>query len=282
MYNAFDRDFANAGSASFKTLNAQELYRAAPSVFASEASSRMSDRYLFVPTIEAVEALAREGFLPVKASEARTRIDANKGYTRHVIRFRHVDVKPEVGGVLPEVVLMNSHNGSSCYQLSAGLFRLVCANGLVVADSMIDTVRCRHSAGAIDDVIEGTYRILSDVPKAFEQVEQFSRIELTQPQQVAFARAAIQLKWPLEEDGTSQAPIEATDVLRSRRFADNSNDLFTTFNRVQENMIKGGVPGRTRTNRRTSTRAVTAPGENVKLNKALWSLQEEMARLIAG
>ena len=96
---------------------------------------------------------------------------------------------------------------------------------------------------------------------------------LGQDEQQAFAKAALQLRWG------DDAPINTNRLLAAHRHEDVKGDLWTTFNRVQENMLKGGVPGRSSTGRRTTTRAVGGVNENVKLNKALWTLADSMAAL---
>lgn len=77
------------------------------------------------------------------------------------------------------------------------------------------------------------------------------------------------------------APITEDQLLTARRFDDRPNDIWTTLSRVQENMIKGGLQGRSQSGRRTMTRAVTGIDENVKINRALWVLAEEMRKLKA-
>jgi hypothetical protein len=60
----------------------------------------------------------------------------HSGFQRHMVRFQRRDVVAEVGDYAPEVILLNSHDRSSGYQLHAGLFRFVCRNGMMVAHSL--------------------------------------------------------------------------------------------------------------------------------------------------
>ena len=136
----------------------------------------MSTRYTFIPTSQVVTALRKEGWQPVRAFESRVRDEEKKGYQKHMVRFRHVDALAGdapmvVGDTHPEMVLLNGHDGSSSYQIHAGLFRLVCSNGMVVADATIEKVCTRHSGDIINQVIEGTYQVIEAAPKAIAQVE---------------------------------------------------------------------------------------------------------------
>lgn len=256
-----------------RPLENYEIQRLAPSVFADTAAPGRSHRYTFIPTSHAVDALRNEGFLPVYAGEARSRKPENFGYTRHVVRFHRQD---GFGAeVAPEIVLLNSHDGTSSYQLSAGIFRLVCSNGLIVADSTFETIRTRHSGNVVDDVIEGAYRVIENSELIGSRVEEFRSVVLTEHQQQAYANSALQLRW---DDGA--APIRAEQLLNLRRFADRPNDAWTVYNRVQENLIKGGLRGRNANGGRTTTRAVNSVSENVRLNKALWTLTEALVDLV--
>ncbi len=261
---------------SFHPLNNSDLARIVPSIVATQASSKMSERYSFVPTIEVVDALRSQGWMPVKAMECRVRTDAKRGFQKHMLRFRHGDQTMAVGDSLPELVLVNSHDGSSAYQLHAGLFRLVCSNGLVVADGTFSKISVKHMGFHKDQIIDASFKVLSEVPKLAESVDGMRSLLLTSGEQEAFAKASIVAKY-----GDKPAPIDAGDLLRARRYEDSSKrDLWTTMNTVQENLTKGGVRGRNpNTMRRTTTREIRGIDESVSVNKALWRLAEEMKAL---
>lgn len=262
-------------------LDNSQLMKFAPSIFAAEPYHKMSAKYGFVPTIEVIERLRKEGFLPFKAMEARTRIDDKRGFLKHLIRLRHVDTQAMVGGLFPEIVLVNSHDGASAYQMHAGIFRLVCSNGMIVADSTFEKLSIRHSGTVWEEAINNAMTIGQELPRIEDQVQQFSSIELTKSEQGVFAAAALELRWPKNEDNKETAPITVEQLLRPRRYEDNKNDLFTTMNRCQESLIKGGIKGKGATNRRMTTRAVTGVDGDIRLNKAIWSLTERMAKLKA-
>lgn len=243
----------------------------APSVMADAAHESRGERYSFIPTIEVIDALRGEGFEPYEIRQTRVRDAGKREHTKHMVRMRHasqISTKDEV----PEIILLNSHDGSSSYQIMSGVFRFVCSNGLIAGD-MFNNVRVRHSGNVVDDVIEGATRVLEDAKQIGYRIEDYKGIELGQDEQRAFATAAMQLRWG------DDAPVTANRLLAAHRREDIKGDLWTTFNRVQENMLKGGIPGHSSTGRRTRTRAVGGVNENVKLNKALWTLADSMAAL---
>jgi hypothetical protein len=255
-------------------LSNDQIARYAPSVLAQEAHESRGDRYTFIPTIEVLDGLRREGFQPFEVRQTRVRDQGRREHTKHLVRLRHessITSQDEV----PEIILLNSHDGTSSYQLLSGFFRFVCSNGLIAGDVCND-IRVRHSGNVVDDVIEGAVRVLDNVEEIAGRIDTYKSITLAPQEQQVFANAALQLRWD------EKAPVEADQVLRTRRWADNKGDLWTVFNRVQENLLKGGLSARTTTGRRTSTRAVGGVNENVKLNRALWSLADGLAQLKQG
>jgi hypothetical protein len=264
-------------------LSNETLFNRAPSIFAESAKHDRSERYTQIPTIQVVEALRSEGWMPVFANETKVRDIESRGFGKHMLRFRHSD---DIGRTINladrfnEIVLLNSHDGTSSYQLNAGIFRLACANGMVVSDSMLETQRIRHKGDIVNNVIEGVYSIVDSLPEVNDKIDQYKSIMLNHQEQSILAKTAIALKW--EED---KAPVGESQILRVRRNEDNHGDLWTTFNRIQENVLKGGLRGYTiddnGRHRRTTTREVKAVSENVRLNKALWMLADEMAKIKA-
>jgi hypothetical protein len=266
--------YANKGATGFRAdrpITDEEIQRYAPSVMASQAHESRSARYGYCSTKDVLDGLRSNGFQPYQVVQTRCRDEGKKEFTKHLVRLRHASAV--AGTEVPEIVMINSHDGTSSYQLMSGVFRMICENGLIAGDIGND-IKVRHNAHVVDNVIEGCTRILDDVQLTMSHVEQFKSILLSKDEQRVFANSALQLKY---DEGTS--PIEAADLLDVRRRGDWSNDLWTVFNRAQESLIRGGVRGLNANGRRISTRAVTGVNENVRLNKALWTLAEQMAAL---
>ena len=271
-YNTSSNQFAFRAN---EPLTNDQIARYAPSVLAEEAHESRGERYAFIPTIHVLEGLRKEGFQPFEVRQTKCRDEGKRDFTKHLIRLRHADAITSQGEV-PEIVLLNSHDGTSSYQLLAGLFRFVCSNGLIAGDICND-IRVRHSGRVVDDVIEGSYRVLDNIKLVQDRVEQYRAIDLAPEEQNAFAQSAALLRW--DED---KVPVDAERILAVRRWEDRKTDLWTTFNRAQENLLNGGLRGRTTTGKRTTTRAVGGVNENVKLNRALWTLADSLARFKAG
>ncbi len=260
-------------------IEIDHLRKVVPSIFATEAHSSRSDRFAPVPTIDVLAGLQREGFEVFHAVQARTRDAGRAEFTKHMLRLRHRGIENGAGQAF-EIVLVNANDGTSAYQMIPGFFRMVCANGMICGDTFGE-VKVRHSGRAIDDVVEGAYRVLDDAPRVTDQVSRFRSINLNEGERLALATAAHELRFEAREG--SQVPIAADRLLHTRRTEDRQSDLWTAFNVVQENVIRGGLTGFVRDGnnrqRRATTREVGGIDQSRALNRALWTLTERMAEL---
>lgn len=265
-------------------MTLDQVRAVAPSVFAEEAHDSRSERYAYIATAEILRGLSREGFEVYSAQQSKTRHEDRKEHTKHRLRLRHRSMQAlAVGDSAPEIVLINSHDGSSSYQMMGGMYRLACNNGLMVPDGVCQTVKVQHTGKILDRVTEGAFEVLDGLTRVIESRDTMRALTLNTGEQRAFAAAAAMLRFePAEGAGL---PVTPEQVNRARRTADQAPDLWTTFNRVQENVIRGGMRGQTvdAHGRRQlrAVRAVTGIDQDVKLNRALWTLAEEMRKLKA-
>ncbi|SDE09520.1 DUF932 domain-containing protein [Paraburkholderia lycopersici] len=247
----------------------------APSIFADAAHDSRSDRYSYIPTSVVLDELRGEGFQPFMVCQTRVRHDDRREFTKHMIRMRHASQID--GGEANEIILLNSHDGTSSYQMLAGMFRFVCQNGLVCGDTVAD-VRVPHKGNVAEQVIEGAYAVLHGFGQALASRDAMQAITLDDGETEVFARAALALKY---DDPTRPAPVTEAQILAPKRSADARADLWSVMNRVQENLIKGGLASRAANGRRQQTRPVQGIDQNVRLNRALWLLADGMRQLKA-
>ncbi len=257
-------------------LSDDKLRQVAPSIFAEAAHDSRSERYTYIPTSTVLAGLRKEGFEPFMVCQTRVRDEGKRDFTKHMLRMRHATQINDAEA--NEVILLNSHDGTSSYQMLAGMFRFACSNGLVFGDTMAD-VRVRHKGQIVDEVIDGAFEVLDGFKLVRESRDAMQGVELAPEEAAIFARSALALKY--EPDPTKPEPITEQQILAPRRVSDLKPDLWSTFNRVQENLVRGGIPARTSNGRRQRTRAVEGIDQGVKVNRALWLLAEEMRRLKA-
>jgi hypothetical protein len=116
--------------------------------------------------------MRENGWVPVRAQEQSIRTEARRGFQKHVVRFARVEHLQtwEKNQVRPEVVLVNSHDKSSAYQLHCGLFRLVCTNGMVVSDGTFQRISIKHSGFNPESVIEASVDVTNALHVAPEEL----------------------------------------------------------------------------------------------------------------
>ena len=263
-------------------LTDDQLRRFAPSVFAEAAHESRSEKYAYIPTAIILAGLRKEGFEPVSVRQSRTRDETRREFTKHMIRMRHQSLRDlKLDDTFPEIVLVNSHDGTSAYQVMGGLFRLACLNGMVVSEGQCQTIKVPHKGNIMERVIEGSYRVLEHSANALQAAGDWRGIDLNRDEQMAFAEAAHVLRFA-DAEGNVSTPIQPAQLLEVRRSADRGNDLWRVFNRTQEAVTRGGLSAvNPETRRRTTTKEVKAIDNDIRLNRALFVLSERMAALKA-
>jgi len=281
MLNYFNRNHA-------VELTSDQIRHYAPSVFATEAHESRSDRFAPIPTMAVLNELKREGFVVVSAQQSRAKDETKKNFTKHMLRLRHVSDLENTGrdrmkDSHGEIILKNANDGSSTYQLMAGIYRLVCSNGMIGWSPLFDKVNVRHSGNLkkiADNVIEGTYRVLDETQNLLSVRDSWSNIQLSQDDQMALAESAHVVRFG-DSEGKTDTPITPRHLLVTRRVADKGDDLWSTFNRIQENAMKGGLTAYNNNTRRMSTtREVKNIDNDVKINRALWQLADYFAKQV--
>jgi len=257
-------------------LTDDQIHRVAPSIFADAPHESRSQRYAYIPTAAVLAELRKEGFQPFMVTQTRVRDEGKREHTKHMLRLRHAS---QINGAeANEIVLLNSHDGTSSYQMLAGMFRFVCSNGLVCGDTVAD-VRVPHKGDVSGHVIEGAYEVLRGFDRVKDSRDAMRAITLHDSEAEVIARSALALKY--DPTDNKPAPITESQILMPRRFDDRRPDLWSVFNRTQENLTKGGLHGRSANGRRQQTRPVQVIDSDVRLNRALWMLADGLRQLKA-
>lgn len=256
-----------------KPLSNDDLLRIAPAIGAETPIKEVSEKYSFVSTLDVINLLRGEGWVPVQAKQASVRIEERDGYQKHMIRFQRNDLIITPAERV-DLVLFNSHDRGCAFNLIASIWRKVCSNGLMISSDLLNFSH-RHIGFDDNAFLGSAKKIVSGASLIADQVDNLKAIELSPDERGVYALAALQSVYT-EID---KAPVAPYQLLNERRFDDKGKDLWTTFNVVQENLMKGGLNGKTSKGKTRKTRAVKSVDKDIKLNKALWLLTEEMAKL---
>jgi kynureninase len=170
--------------------------------------------------------------------------------------------------------LFNSHDRSKSFTISAGIFRFVCSNGLVVAENVFESYKIKHIGERDNDVAAAVASITAIKPKLMQKIKRLESIELSPFEKESFAQSAIPLRF---ED---HLEVDSSDLLVPHRSEDGKDDLYTVMNVIQENLLRGNVSGVNKeTHRRFTSREITSIAKDVSINQGLWDIAERIASI---
>lgn len=246
----------------------------APAAFAtSPAPTIKSAKYQFTPTNEVIDHMADLGFQLTGIRQSKSSVPLRKNFGIHIARFQHPDlyIKNPEGAIeaRPEVVMINSHDGTRQVQFEMGLFRLVCENGLIVKTQDFGGFKERHTKYDFNTLKSMMDEKISSLKPVVGKISSWAEKLMTDKERFQFAIEALALR--MGEDRKPEH-YEILEILNPKRSADASKSLWHTFNVVQENLIKGGFQMNER-----QARAITNPVEDFKINQDLWQLADVYA-----
>jgi len=220
----------------FKSLN--ELKEIAPSIFTTKGAENTSEKYSHIPTDRLIKDMEILGWGVVDAKEVKAR--KNVGYQKHLVVFRNPDVV--INGqnddtVFPQILLTNSHDGKNAFTFTAGLFRMVCENGLVISTNEFEKVSIRHMGYDFDELQKQINEMVEKLPLTVESMNKMINTKLSQEAIINFAKDMLAVRFPEEE--LNRITIDMNEFVTPVRDEDKGDDLWSIFNVVQEKIIEG-------------------------------------------
>jgi hypothetical protein len=258
-------------TAPVSALSIATLRKQVPAAFHSTPASTVSEKYQFIDSAELIKSLQAEGFVPVRAQQNRARTAEDALTTRHMLRFRKSDAKPVLNEVFPEVGFVNGHNGNVKFEMFGGLYRLVCSNGMVAGRNQM-FAETRH-LGDVGSVVGKAHSIITEMGEMARRVDAFKGVKVTKATAAEFAKYAAEIAFGAEHQLTK----EPSGLLVARRKEDEGMDLWRVFNRVQENIIRGGIDYQSANGRAVQTKGITRVKRDTEVNAALWDLAVALA-----
>jgi len=247
----------------FKTV--QELKELAPSIFTAKPSDEVSKHYSHIPTDRLIKDMEVLGWGVVDAKEVKARTNKTIGFQKHLVVFRNPDIvinqlpegvtksdssptgyrnedgtfakKSAIDTVFPQILLTNSHDGKNAFTFTAGLFRMVCENGLVISTNEFEKVSIRHMGYDFDELQKQINEMVEKLPLTVESMNKMIDTKLSQEAILDFAKDMLAVRFPEEE--LNRITIDMDDFVTPIRDEDKGNDLWSVFNVVQEKIIEG-------------------------------------------
>lgn len=245
-------------------LRSLELLPVAP-------SPDLSDRYMFIDTRRVINDMRDLGFevAAFRRPKFRTRAGA---FSLHEVDFRRPADMVANKAEAPRVLFMNSYDGSRRAQIVSGIIRFACSNGLIIGDIM-DNQKFLHLGDYEEQLLEQIKASGENAEKAFGSIDRFKQIQVSDKAALELAKKARSLRY----DEKVTLDVDPLTLIQPRRREDNRKDLWTRWNVLQENLLKGGIPGKDTSGNIRVTRPLAQIQKSNDLNRNLWTLLEEFA-----
>jgi hypothetical protein len=270
-------------------LTNERIQQLAPAVFSSTKADGLSERYASLNTAQLLPVLADFGYFPMQAAQKKSR-KGEAQHSSHMLSFaKTYHTQDIIGDVRPEIILYNSHDGSSSVRLFAGCFRFICSNGIVAGDGFQS--RMYHNAKAINGFEDMLASTVDSLPLLMERIEKLRSTKLMYGDAVEMARKGVQTRWKMFDETIEDIPFgsyatEKTvrDALTVQRNEDDYMDAFTVFNRIQEAVVRGNAFVRSLTKANTKhgdtgmmrkARPISSVSEGIRVNSELWTMAED-------
>ena len=250
-------------------ISDKQLKEFAPTIFAKGGIPGVSEKYGFVNTKTIIDAMRDTNFDIVEVRQSQRRDVDRMPFTKHMIKYRPAGVigKVKRGDVVPQIVMVNSHDRSSGFHLYGGLYRLICDNGMMVSDGAeVMPIKVHHTARMVENIVDRSLELIKCADGIYRLRGDMLKTILNPKSAAAFARNAVTFRPP------RAAVLAPETLLIPRRKEDESMDLWHVFNRVQENMLRGGNETVTEDGRVVMTRGIGRIERDVEINTKLWSL----------
>ena len=254
-------------------LTKEQIKEKASSIFTMIGSPETSEKYSHISTESIIDDMELLGWGVIDCKQVRAR--KGVGFQKHLIVFRNneIVINGEDGDtVYPQILLTNSHDGKNAFTFTAGLFRMICENGLVVTTQEFENMRIRHMGYDFEALQETIKSIVEKLPLTIDSMNKFKQVQLGQKQALDFAKKALEVRFSKEE--MKIIKVDLTELLNPTRPEDKGTDLWSTFNVVQEKLVHG-MFNYQYGNKSRKARKIKNFQQDMKLNSELYSLALE-------
>lgn len=241
------------------SISLNSLRERVPAIFTKTPSPKVSNRYSFADSEYYLQK-----FIDADWTIHSARQVSKSEYAPHQVILRNNDIAT-VGDLLPQLIFTNSHNGIKKMTMDTGIYRLVCSNGLVVPTSITQSLSIKHidlGDSTTDTIVNSFYE---KIPIIMNNIDRMRNKILTNDEIDNFTYNALQIRF------INAVGININDVVKPLRLEDNSDDLWTVFNVVQEKLIRGGIQLPSKRHSRPINNFVNDNDINTKL----WKLAEQ-------
>lgn len=253
----------------FKTK--ANLRSLAPSIFTEINAPRVSSKYKHISTETIIDDMEKLGWGVVDAKEVKARKNATRSFQKHLVVFRNpaIVIEGENGNdVFPQILLTNSHDGKNAFTFTAGLFRMICENGLVISTNEFEKVKIRHMGYDFEVLRKEINEMVEKLPLTVESMNKMISTPMSEEDILKFANESLVVRFGKD---LKNIKVDMKDFLTPMRKEDEGKDLWSVFNLVQEKIIEGEFDY-TSGNKVRKAREIKNFNQDLKINSELFNL----------
>ena len=256
-------------------LNESQIREQASSIFTTKGAPGTREKYAHIPPNQIIQDMEKLGWGVVDAKQVRAR--KGEGYQKHLVVFRNNNLVIEGtdgDSAYPQVLLTNSHDGKNAFTFTAGLFRMVCENGLVICSKEFENLKIRHYGYNFEELTNVINSMVEKLPLTVESMNRFKGKQLLKTQIKEFAKKAAAIRFGAEQ--LNNITIDYDKLIEPTRSEDQGDDLWSVFNVVQEKLVHGMFEY-TSGNKLRKARKIKNFKQDLDLNAKLYELAVEYA-----
>jgi hypothetical protein len=257
-----------------KYLTKDQIKEQAPLVFADVPTNPdVSDKYLFVDTETIIDDLGKLGWLPVNAAQRKSTKKKGTIFSKHMVSFQNPDIminSADGDDAYPRILLTNSHDGMQAFKFSVGIYRLVCSNGLVVADEEFSDFKIKHKGYSFAELRSVVRQAVEDLPNRVQVMNDMKNRVLTVEEKRQLALDAMLVRAGVDTLKYDEETID--EILEPQRSEDKGDDLWRTFNVIQEKITQGNFHAALTGAKVRKVRKIKSFEKDMKVNKQLFKL----------
>lgn len=275
----------NFGQGLDSYLTKEQIKNSTPLVFAETPTNPdVSDKYLFVNTETIIDDLAKLNWFPVNSAQRKAQSKKNTIFSKHMVSFQNPDIKitsKNGDDAYPRIILTNSHDGMQAFKFSVGIFRLVCSNGLVVADEKFSDFKIKHKGYTFEELRNVVRQAVEDLPNRVQVMNDMRAKTLTSDEKNQLALDAMLIRAGIDPKSDKAQEYNydletLEDILEPKREADKGDDLWRVFNVIQEKIINGDFHAALKGAKVRKVRKIKSFEKDLQVNKDLFKLATSM------
>ena len=197
-----------------------------------------------------------------------------------MVSFQNPDIQitsTDGDNAFPRIIMTNSHDGLQSFQFSVGIFRLVCSNGLVVADEKFSDFKIKHKGYTFNELRDVVSLAVKDLPNKVEVLNSMRNRILTEEEKNKLAVDAMLVRAGIKIGSDKAKEFEydeetITDILDPKRKEDEGDSLWKVFNVVQEKITQGEFHAALKGAKVRKVRKIKSFEKDLSVNKELFKL----------